>query len=63
MVLWVWYIRYFKHTPDSKPYIKHKLSFHTELYIKQKFDAYFKFLYYIERGIADYQDAVVLEKK
>ena len=41
----------------------YKLSFHTEPYIKQKFDAYFKLLCYIERGIADYQDAVLLEKK
>jgi SAM-dependent methyltransferase len=41
----------------------YKLSFHTEKYIKQKFDTYFKLLCYIEKGINDHHDAVLLEKR
>ncbi len=41
----------------------YQTAFHTKKYIHDEWSAYFDIVTYVERGIADYQDAVILHKR
>lgn len=41
----------------------YQTAFHTEAYVRDRFSRYFEVLDYLPRGVSDYQDLVILQKR